>query len=156
MEGIFISLMWCCAFIWSIWFYTTKNVVTENKRKIVLDKFPEIMALVDTIKPLAIEKIWRDELVVHITSEYSLEKKDVIGPIKNYVKLLMSMIGPAIKEDLITIFGDESSLYSYLSSEFIFIVNEKELEIRNKYAAQSTSSLNNEQPLNYKDLIKFK
>lgn len=104
-------------------------VLKINKRKIALDKLPEIFTIFEKAKELAYSKIFRDHLLTYTTSGYKINKNEIGTFQKLYVKHIFRIVGPNIKEDLLQIYGNDDSICLQLVNEFIQRVEQDETQI---------------------------
>jgi hypothetical protein len=104
----------------------------KNIRNSVFKRYPEIIGVLESSKQVAFDQIWNKLILVQMTSGYTTEKKDLSGPIKNYIKLVYDLCGPSIIEDLNIIYGNPDCLISRLTTQFINEVRYREIDFTTK------------------------
>ena len=96
--------------------YTNEEL---NKRRLCLDHYTEILSVLEQAKEIAFQKVWQEQILVQIGSGYKTDSKELGELGSDYVKLVLELCGPKIKEDFVIIHGNIESLCLFLLTGFV-------------------------------------
>ena len=146
-----LTIIICCLILALNLNHIVNKILDSNsrRRKFILEKYVEILSVLERAKNIAFEKIWREELIVYVADEHKITNESLEGPTKMYIKTLFDICGPAIIEDLVSLHGDIESVTLQLANEFISMVSDQEVTVRSHITGGQTL----EQDLGYKELI---
>lgn len=114
------------------------------KRKDLFLRFNEILAIYETSQELAYEKLFRNDILIHSTSGYRINKEEMDKFQREYVELVFKSCGPNIVDDLEKIYGDLDSLTLSLINDFIKKVGQDELVLTEALKNQQLSDLDSD------------
>jgi len=100
-------------------------------RKFILDKYPEIMTVLEVSKNTAYNKLFRDEIMVHGSSGLKLDKENVDKLSKTYLTLVFASAGPEMMKNLIEIHGNVEAVSIVLINDLIERIEEDENKLIN-------------------------
>ena len=110
-------------------------------RKDLFKRFSEIMAIFESAKELAYNKLFRTDILTYSASGFRLNKDEIGKFQREYVKLVFQCCGPNISSDLEEIHGDLESLSISLVNDFISRVEQDESTITEAIKNQEESKL---------------
>jgi len=100
-------------------------------RKDVMERFPEILVILNKSKEVAYTKMFRDEILVQSSSGFRINKLEMDKYQKRYLKLVYLFCGSNIMDDLINIYGDLDSITAMLVNDFIQKIEDDEQNLMN-------------------------
>jgi hypothetical protein len=111
-----------------IYYYYYKNI----KREKIFGRFSETIALFIKAKETAYNKVFNEQILVHSSSGFRVNKNDIETTQALYIKFVFRFCGPDIINDLKIIHGDLDSVCATISNEFIQRVEQDESIITEK------------------------
>jgi len=127
--------------------YSTSFIQTL-KRKAILDKYPELLAILDVAKEVSYNKIFRESILVHSASGVKLNSREIDEVSKKYLRLVFRCAGAEVIDNLKRIHGDLESLSIILINEFVQKIGDDE----NRVIGSVLSDQLGEQPLGQESL----
>lgn len=110
-------------FISGFVFRLSKSVINHwkelSRRRLCLDHYPEILSVLEQAKEVAFQKVWQEQILVQIGSGYKTDAKELGELGSDYVRLVLNLCGPKIKEDFTVIHGDIESVCLFLLTGFV-------------------------------------
>ena len=123
MDVLFIYAITIIGIIVGISFWLARIVINHwkeiSRRKLCLDHYPELLSVLEQAKEIAFQKVWQEQILVQIGSGYKTDSKELGELGSDYVRLVLSLCGPKIKEDFIVIHGDTESVCLFLLTGFV-------------------------------------
>lgn len=149
-----ITMISCCLLLVFCVIYVVNMILNSipARRKLIFEKYVEILTIIERAKSIAFEKIWREELIVYVADEHKLTNQALEEPTKMYLRMLFDICGPSIIEDLVLLHGNIESISLQLANEFISMVSDHEVTVRSHITGGQTL----EQDIGYKDIISGK
>lgn len=105
--------------------YSTSFIQTL-KRKAILDKYPELLAILSVAKDVSYNKVFRDSILVQCASGVKLNSKEVDEISKKYLRLVFRCAGVEVVDNLKKIHGDLESVSVILINEFVQKIGDDE------------------------------
>lgn len=112
-------------FIWNVIDFSKKWL----DKKLIYEHLLELLTIVEEAKELAYEKIYQDEIIVHVASGYRTNLEDMRSLQSNFVRLVTEFLGPNLMNDLRIIYGTDEAIFSLLVTYFNNRVTKDESKI---------------------------
>lgn len=156
MNINFIYFFVLCGLFGIILFFINKYINQAFKyldRNVPFKFYPELMTIVEKIKESCYLKVYRESVATHNASGYSITQEEMETLQNDYVRLVLTVLGPKIVQDLIVLHGNEDSFIYQIAQDFAerVIADEKNLmNIVNMNIQDEKEDLNDKNPI---DLI---
>jgi hypothetical protein len=119
------------------------KIFKHIKRVHYLNNFTTYRAILDYHMEKAYDMIHKEHILAYSLDAYRIEEKDYARISKEFVKLVVKIIGPVIAKELVNLYGDETTfsfnLLDYFSTRY------ENDEIRNTALEQITEKEVDEQ-----------
>ena len=93
----------------------------------LVKQITDFLIIFDRARVMSYEKIYRDHVLVYLTSRVRPSEKDMIRLRHIYIETVFTYCGKNVKDDLITIYGDLDSLVAFLSTDLFKKLGDDEL-----------------------------
>ncbi len=96
---------------------------TTKKEKINIEKinnFEKYMLVLNYFMDKAYQIVYKDQILVYSLEAMRPNETQFETAIKSFVTLVLSLLGPQLKEELINLFGNEETLYFNITEYFNF------------------------------------
>jgi len=103
-----------------------KNPPEEVDRYKLLDRYETILSILNESMRISYEKVWKEDIYVHLTSGYRLDEKELSKFGKKFIQTVFMCCGNRIVEDLEIIHGSIEAISIHLLSTFLVKVLEDE------------------------------
>lgn len=116
-------------FIVYYFFSNRKSIYKEKDRFLLLERYDIILNILHQSSLLAYDRVWREDIVVYLTSGYKLNDEELNKFGKKYVSLVFKCCGGEIVNDLEIIHGSIEPICLHLLSNFFVRVIDNESEL---------------------------
>lgn len=99
------------------------------KRNSLFDRIEFIIYLFDEIKELMYQKLWREEILIQITSGYNFDPNESYTFRDRYIKLVVGYCGRNVLNDLLDIYGDLDALTVNIGNCFMIKIDKHFTEL---------------------------
>jgi len=125
----FCIIFWCCSYITILLKRGLEFSQEQHSRSSIFLRFDKLMDILNQSKDIAYKKIYQEELIVHTSSGYKLSNEEIQIQGASYVKLVLTLCGPSVEKDLVSLFGNIDSICLFLIHGFITKINDNEAEL---------------------------
>lgn len=118
-------------FIISLWFFNSifNKVVYRITRRDAFENYDVALTILEAAKESSYQKVFRDDVLVHSSSGYKINKGELNTIQAKYLRLVFQNCGPDIVNDIDLVHGDLDSISVILINEFISKIEEDERAI---------------------------
>jgi len=102
------------------------KIIKEQIEIMKLNSYSELLAILNAAKNLAYVKIFRDHIIVNISSKVRLNSTEIEKLSKLYLKIIFDTLGPKILNKIVDIHGDINSISIFLINDFVNRIEDDE------------------------------
>lgn len=103
-TSIFLALL-----VYSIFSFKT-FIEKFLSKKLAMDKYVELLGVVEQSKAIAYKTVWQENLIVELGNGYKISDEEFARIKNKYVKFVLELCGPSVVDMLISIHGSLESL----------------------------------------------
>jgi len=103
------------------------NILSVLNRKFLFERHDKIFAIFDRARETAYQKIFRENVLVYVSSGVKLDQDNVTKLQNEYITVVTTYCGNSIMDDLIDIYGNFDSLVAYLASDLLIRIENDEV-----------------------------
>lgn len=118
MATSIIILVASCLLIILCFLVTAARILQYKKRQSYIINFESYVTILNYHLQKAFDIIYKDRILIYSLEATKLNDKDFETTTRDFIKLVLKMIGPTISEELTFLYGDEETLLFNLTEYF--------------------------------------